>query len=192
MEKPMASRAGHWRALARAVVAAALCLGAAGGSAAEDPRDAAFLAPVLQRALETARTALPTSWRNPATGNGGSIVVERTFYREPQTPCRDYVRTIIAAGAVPQLVRGTGCRSSTGLWLIEEEPAPLARGGLAEAPDPDPTAAPAPAAGPEDLVEAGPEDPTEAGPSCPDTVLVPMPAARPPALAYTLPSRAEL
>jgi surface antigen len=183
MEKPMASRAGHWGALARAVVAAALCLGAGVGAAAEEPRDAAFIAPVLQRALETARTDIPTSWRNPATGNGGSIVVERTFYREPQTPCRDYVRTIIVAGAAPELIRGTGCRSSTGLWLLEE-PAPVARGGLPVAPAPDPTAAPAPAAGPEDLAEAGP--------SCPDTVLVPMPAARPPELAYTLPSRAEL
>jgi hypothetical protein len=31
-----------------------------------------------------------------------------------------------------------------------------------------------------------------AGPTCPDTVLVPLPAERPPALAYTLPSRTEL
>jgi surface antigen len=184
MEKRMASRAGQWRALARAAVAAALCLGPGVGSAADDPRDAAFLAPVLQRALETARTEVPTPWRNPATGNGGSIVVERTFYREPQTPCRAYVRTVISAGAAPQMIRGTGCRSSTGLWLIEEEPAPLARRGLPAPPEADPAAAPAPAAGPEDLAEAGP--------SCPDTVLVPMPAARPPALAYTLPSRAEL
>ena len=39
---------------------------------------------------------------------------------------------------------------------------------------------------------AGPEALAEVGPSCPDTVLVPMPAVRPPAFAYTLPSRAEL
>jgi surface antigen len=184
MEKRMASRAGHGRALARGVAAAVLCLAPSLAWAAEDPRDAAFLAPVLQRALETARTEVPTPWRNPATGNGGSIVVERTFYREPRTPCREYVRTVVSAGAAPQMIRGTGCRSSTGLWLIEEEPATVAERGPREAPAPGTAASPPPGAEPERRAELGP--------SCPDTVLVPMPAARPPALADTLPSRAEL
>jgi surface antigen len=154
------------------------------GWAADDPRDAAFLEPILQRILETARTEVEVPWRNPATGNGGSIVIERTFYREPDMPCRAFVRTLESAGA-PQVTRGTGCRSSTGLWLIEEEPESLA-GTAPRETAPRGTPAPGTAALPPHEVEPA------AGPTCPDTVLVPMPAERPPALAYTLPSRAEL
>jgi surface antigen len=154
------------------------------GWAADDPRDAAFLEPILQRALETTRTEVEVPWRNPATGNGGSIVIERTFYREPDMPCRAFVRTLEAAGAAPQVTRGTGCRSSTGLWLIEEEPESLAGTappGTSRGMSPAGTAA----LPPHEVEPA-------AGPTCPDTVLVPLPAERPPALAYTLPSRAEL
>ena len=122
MEKRMASTRRHRKALPGGIAAAILWLAPSLGWSADDPRDAAFLEPVLQRVLETARTDVETSWRNPETGNGGSIVVERTFYREPERPCRAYVRTLEAAGAAPQVTRGTGCRDSTGLWLIEEQP----------------------------------------------------------------------
>jgi surface antigen len=181
--------AAHWRRgrIVRAAILAAAVVGLVPrlSSAADDPRDAAFLEPILQRVLETTRTDVAVPWRNPATGNGGSIVIERTFYREPDMPCRSFARTIESAGTAPEVMRGTGCRSSTGLWLIEEEPASLAgtapRGtGPVAMPVPDPAALPPPEVEP------------AAGPTCPDTVLVPLPAERPPALAYTLPSRAEL
>ncbi len=169
------------------VMVVTMCLVPGLARSADDPRDAAFLAPVLQRALETARTHVEVPWRNPATGNSGDIVVERTFYREPGTPCRAYVRTLEPAAGVAQVTKGTGCRSSTGLWLVEEEAAtaaaPAPRGITTPGTPPRTTAPPAR----EDRPSVA-----EAGPTCPDTVLVPMPAARPPALAYTLPSRAEL
>jgi surface antigen len=173
--------------IARAAILAAAVMGLVPrlGWAADDPRDAAFLEPILQRILETTRTEVEAPWRNPATGNGGSIVIERTFYREPDMPCRTFVRTLESAGAAPQVTRGTGCRSSTGLWLIEEEP----ESGAGTAPRgtaPRATPPPGTAALPPHEVEPA------AGPTCPDTVLVPLPTERPPALAYTLPSRAEL
>jgi surface antigen len=162
-----------------AILAALLCLLPGLGQAADDPRDATYLAPVLQDALETARTNVELPWRNPASGNAGSITVERTFYREPGTPCRAYVRTLEEPGEASQVTKGTGCRSSTGLWLIEEEPSVGRAAPAAIPPGPGaPSRAPATVA--------------EEGPSCPDTVLVPMPASRPPTLAYTLPTRAEL
>jgi surface antigen len=178
----------HWRRsrVARAAILAAAVVGLVPrlGWAADDPRDAAFLEPILQRVLETTRTDVAVPWRNPATGNGGSIVIERTFYREPDMPCRSFARTVESAGAAPQVMRGTGCRSSTGLWLIEEEPESLA--GTPRGTAPVATPAPDTAAVPPHEVEPA------AGPTCPDTVLVPLPTERPPALAYTLPSRAEL
>lgn len=180
----MACTKRYRRALAGGL-AAIFCLAPGLGWTAEDPRDAKYLEPVLQRVLETARTDVETSWRNPATGNSGSIVVERTFYREPDRPCRDYVRTIESAGAAPEVIRGTGCRNSAGVWQLEEEPEAVAATGSRGAPPPAGTTASPPR-------EAGPEAVAEAGPSCPDTVLVPMPATRPPAFAYTMPNRAEL
>jgi surface antigen len=183
----------RWRRarVARAAILAAAVVGLVPrlGWAADDPRDAAFLEPILQRVLETTRTDVAVPWRNPATGNGGSIVIERTFYREPDMPCRSFARTVESAGAAPQVMRGTGCRSSTGLWLIEEEPASMAgtpRGTAPRGTAPVATPAPGTAAVPPHEVEPA------AGPTCPDTVLVPLPTERPPALAYTLPSRAEL
>ena len=184
MEKCMASMTAHRKAFPGVAAAAILCLAPSLGWSADDPRDAAFLEPVLQRVLETAKTDVETPWRNPQTGNGGSIVVERTFYRAPDTPCRAFVRTVESVGAAPQVIRGTGCRDSAGLWLIEEEPESLAGPRPREARSPGRIASPPPGAESEALAEAGP--------SCPDTVLVPMPAVRPPAFAYTLPSRAEL
>ena len=47
--------------------------------------------------LETARTDVEVPWSNPATGHRGTIMVERTFYRDPSTPCRDYTRTVETA-----------------------------------------------------------------------------------------------
>jgi surface antigen len=177
----------HRARAARVAILAATALGLVPslGWAADDPRDAAFLEPILQRILETARTEVEVPWRNPATGNGGSIVIERTFYREPDMPCRAFARTLESAGAAPQVTRGTGCRSSTGLWLIEEEPESLA-GTAPRGTAPRGTSSPGTAALPPHEVEPA------AGPTCPDTVLVPMPTERPPAFAYTLPSRAEL
>ena len=179
----MACRTGYREALAGGVAAAIFCLAPSLGWSAEDPRDAAFLAPMLQRVLETARTDLEIPWSNPATGNRGSIVVERTFYREPERPCRAYVRRVESPGAAPQVTRGTGCRSGTGTWQIEEEPGTVA--GTGSDPTPRGGSTPSPPEAERDAL-------AEAGPSCPDTVLVPMPALRPPVFAYTLPSRAEL
>jgi surface antigen len=175
------SRPGRVAILAGAILGLVPSL----GWAADDPRDAAFIEPMLQRVLESARTDVEVPWNNPATGNGGSIVIERTFYREPDVPCRAFARTLESAGAAPQVTRGTGCRSSTGLWLIEEEPESVVGRAPRGTPPPG-TPPPGVAALPPHEVEPG------AGPTCPDTVLVPMPTERPPAFAYTLPSRAEL
>jgi surface antigen len=178
-EKRMAS-IGNAGPRAGAVLALALALMPGSGWSADDPRDEAFLSPVLQRALETARTGVEVPWRNPATGNGGAIVVERTFYREPETPCRAYARTLTVPGAPAEVTKGTGCRTDTGLWLVEEEPV-VAAPALGTTP---PTAPPSgPGRAPTTVAE---------GPTCPDTVLVPMPSARPPVFAYGLPAKAEL
>jgi surface antigen len=196
---PAGARPACPRALANALAIVVLGLIPTSAWAADDPRDAAFLAPVIQQALETARTDVEVPWSNPATGHRGTIVVERTFYREPSMPCRDYMRTVETAGTAPQVTRGTGCRTGAGMWELDERPATIARSrpGISAPPTaglpPAPGAGPvAPGAGPVAPAEREPPALAEAGPTCPDTVLVPLPSTRPPELAYTLPTRAAL
>ena len=115
------------------------------------------------------------------------IVIERTFYRDPRTPCRDYRRTLERAGAPTVEIQGTGCRIGPGLWSLDEEgaqpvatTAPSVGAGAArtppplEAPDLEPGAGPAPA-------------------SCPALSAVPVPCTKPPAVVdYTMPTRTKL
>lgn len=64
--------------------------------------------------LETVRTGVPSSWRNPDTGNQYTVTPTRT-YESSQGPCREY--TLDArVGGVPETVYGTACRQADGTW----------------------------------------------------------------------------
>jgi surface antigen len=171
--------------------------------AAEDPRDRPYVMDQVNQALETQRTMVETRWSNPETGNGGTIVVNRTFYRDTGEPCRDYRRTLDRSAAPPLVIEGTGCRIGPARWeIVEKTPAPPERSKApppgtkkgarelapAEAKKPTATAAPA------DKVTAAkaPVCPDPAAPGPPLTV-VKAPSAKPAAFTnYTLPSKAEL
>lgn len=125
-------------------IVAALMLGSAGSAGAglaDDPRDHGYVTVVVNRALETERTRVDVPWSNPSTGNRGVIVIERTYYRDPATPCREYRRTVERPGQPTTIVRGTGCRVGGGIWTLDES----ATGGGS---GPAPTAAESPPAQP--------------------------------------------
>jgi surface antigen len=151
------------------------------GAAQADP-DEAYVGPLLNQALETEKSDEAIPWNNPATGSRGTIVIERTFYRDPRTPCRDYRRTIERPGVPVEEIQGTGCRVGPGRWTLDEEGADAVTGAFVgatpRAPEPPGPPAPEPAAGP---------------PSCPALTAVPVPCDKPPAVAdYTMPSKTEL
>jgi surface antigen len=135
----------------RIAVAASGIIGAAvaasGAGAAEDARDLTVIMPAVNDALEYERSGKEIAWSNVATGRGGMIRVERTFYRGQQ-PCRDYVRTTVGSGPGYQ-IRGIGCRLGKLNWTVEEarvdEPAATAAAPAAlpapAAPDPNPAVA---------------------------------------------------
>ena len=153
--------------------------------AAAQVADEEYVEPLLNQALEAERTGVELPWRNPATGSSGIIVIERTFYRDPRTPCRDYRRTLERAGEPAIEVEGTGCRIAPGEWAIDEE-GPASR-----------AATPAPAAGPEPAPDEPPApEPAHtepAPPSCPTMSVTPVPCGRPPAVVdYTMPTRTRL
>jgi surface antigen len=68
-------------------------------------------------ALETVRTGVPTSWRNPDSGNQYVVVPTRT-YEQPSGPCREYTVDAIVAGRKDKVV-GTACRQTDGSWKVQ-------------------------------------------------------------------------
>ncbi len=64
--------------------------------------------------LETVRTGVPSSWRNPDSGNQYTVTPTRT-YESTQGPCREY--TVDArVGGRPETIYGTACRQPDGTW----------------------------------------------------------------------------
>lgn len=160
-------------------------LAAAQNAAAQMPGDEEYVEPLLNQALENEKSGVELPWSNPDTGSSGLIVIERTFYRDPRTPCRDYRRTLERAGGPPLEIEGTGCRVGPSRWVLEEEAptsvAATAGPGAGPAPAPDEPSAPEPA-----RTEAAP-------PSCPTMSVSPVPCSKPPAVVdYTMPTRTKL
>ena len=148
--------------------------------------DEEYVEPLLNQALETEKTGVELPWSNPDTGSSGIIVIERTFYRDPGTPCRDYRRTLERAGAPALEIEGTGCRVGPSEWALdEEEPASLAA-------TPAPGAGPAPAPD-EPFGFPSRRAPRPPPPSCPTMSVAPVPCSKPPAVVdYTMPTRTKL
>ena len=66
--------------------------------------------------LETVRTGVPTSWRNPDTGIDYQFTPTRTF-EHAEGPCREYTMRARIEGRVQDVV-GTACRQSDGTWRV--------------------------------------------------------------------------
>jgi surface antigen len=84
--------------------------GAVGRSMAESDRLKAA------HSLETVRTGVPSTWRNPDTGNQYTFTPTRT-YDAAQGPCREYVVDAIIGGK-REKVYGTACRQPDGSWRV--------------------------------------------------------------------------
>ena len=178
----------RWSSVLAAHLISTAMLAASPHVAAQPAADEAYVEPLLNQALETERTGVEVPWSNPATGSSGIIVIERTFYRDPRTPCRDYRRTLERAGAPTVAVEGTGCRVGSGRWTLDEEP----RTSVAATPTPVAEGASTPEATPAPRPLAPPRS-AAAPQSCPTLSVVPVPCTKPPALVdYTLPTRTRL
>ena len=90
----------------------------------ENPSDLAYVQGQLNKILEFERTAAAVPWKNPETGNGGKVRVLKTYFLEPEKPCRDYIRTVEKDGEELLSIRGTGCREEEGRWKLSEDSKP--------------------------------------------------------------------
>ena len=82
-----------------------------------DRADKAAMERSTQRALETAPSGQTVAWRNPDSGNSGTITPEPAVRRDSGEFCRDYQQTITVAGRSEQAY-GTACRQPDGSWKI--------------------------------------------------------------------------
>ncbi len=71
-----------------------------------------------QYSLEYTRTNETTSWRNPDSGNSGSLTPVRTYQQGAEQYCREYRQTVDIAGQQQQAY-GTACRQPDGTWMIQ-------------------------------------------------------------------------
>lgn len=172
----------------------------------DDIRDLPFVLDAVNDALETARTNVDVPWENPATGNNGVIVVEKTFYPSPETPCRQYRRTFNRPDKVATMTRGTGCRVGPARWKIEEErtasrvPRAPKSGPSPETPAGPPSPIGGTASGPPSTPKTAKPSETPKPPAKPSssttaaktTPKAPPPPAAPSLPKFTMPSKAEI
>jgi len=83
-----------------------------------DQKDKQMAQQAAQQAFENARTGEASAWRNPDSGNSGSVTPTRTYQAPSGQYCREYQQEIIVGGE-PQKSYGTACRQPDGSWRIQ-------------------------------------------------------------------------
>lgn len=110
----LGSQIGHHQGRTAAIILGSLAGAAIGGSVGNSMAEADRRN--TNQALEHVRAGVPSSWRNPDSGNQ-YVVVPRRSYDTPAGPCREYsIEAVI--GGKKDTVFGTACRQSDGSWQM--------------------------------------------------------------------------
>ncbi|WP_455235280.1 RT0821/Lpp0805 family surface protein [Thiogranum longum] len=104
---------GHGRTAA--IILGTLAGAAIGGAIGRSMDDTDRLK--TAHALENVRTGVPSTWRNPDTGNAYAVTSTRTF-ETAGGPCREYTIDAQIGGRTEQ-VYGTACRQADGSWRVQ-------------------------------------------------------------------------
>jgi surface antigen len=101
------------------IAAGVLLGGLAGGAVGSrlDAQDRSIAAQNSQHTLETAPSGTTTAWRNPDSGNSGTVTPTRTYQNASGQYCREFQQTITIGGQQEQSF-GTACRQPDGSWKI--------------------------------------------------------------------------
>jgi surface antigen len=113
------SRIGKGRGRTVATIAGAILGGVLGGAIGKqlDERDRLLMARTTQTSLEKSPSGRSTEWRNPDTGNAGTITPEPSYKTSKGDTCRPYTQTI-QVGGKNETAKGTACRNPHGTWRI--------------------------------------------------------------------------
>lgn len=82
-----------------------------------DRADLNYAQQTTQRSLETAQPGQTLPWRNPESGNSGTITPERYYQSASGEYCREFQQTITVGGQTQEGF-GTACRQRDGAWRI--------------------------------------------------------------------------
>lgn len=110
----LGSQVGRGDGRTTAIILGTLAGAAIGGSVGRSMAETDKLK--TAHALENVRTGVPTSWKNPDTGNEYMVVPTRT-YESSSGPCREYTIDAVVAGRKDKVI-GTACRQPDGSWQI--------------------------------------------------------------------------
>ena len=91
-------------------------LGGAIGNAL-DQRDQQLAMDAAQNSFENSRTGSQSAWRNPDSGNSGTITPTRTYESSGGQYCREYQQTVTVGGETQEAF-GTACREPDGSWRV--------------------------------------------------------------------------
>jgi surface antigen len=83
-----------------------------------DARDKRMAADAAQKAFESNQAGQASVWKNPDTGNSGTITPTRTTQLANGQYCREYKQTITVGGQQENSY-GTACRQPDGSWKIQ-------------------------------------------------------------------------
>jgi surface antigen len=82
-----------------------------------DHADQLALAQTTQQTLEVAPSGHTNSWRNPDSGNSGTITPTQAYTKNDGQPCREFQQTVTIGGDIEEAY-GTACRQADGTWKI--------------------------------------------------------------------------
>ncbi len=82
-----------------------------------DKADANYANQTAQKALETSQPGQSLPWRNPDSGNSGTITPQAPYQTADGSYCREYTQTIDVGGQQQQAY-GKACRQDDGSWKI--------------------------------------------------------------------------
>ena len=82
-----------------------------------DRADRLAMPQATQSTLETAPSGTTSSWRNPDSGNSGTVTPTQTHQRNDGAYCREFTQTV-TVGRRTQEAYGAACRQPDGSWRI--------------------------------------------------------------------------
>jgi len=85
-----------------------------------DVPDRKMMDKTAQNTLENKRINQTGNWRNPDSGNAGTLTPQRTYKNAEGQFCRDFKQTVTIANRVEQ-AHGKACRRADGVWMIVTE-----------------------------------------------------------------------
>jgi surface antigen len=83
-----------------------------------DQKDKELAQQNAQRTFESAQTGQASTWKNPDSGNSGSITPTRTYQSSNGEYCREYQQQITIGGELHKSY-GTACRQPDGSWKTQ-------------------------------------------------------------------------